>query len=163
MMLYHCNLGYPVLSEDSELLIDDAEVLARDEICAPGCPVIAGSPRPRRATPNKSSNTCPRTDAEGFARAALVNRAFDGGRGIGAYLRWRAAELPWMIQWKQIGQGAYVAGLEPATNWTIGRAADACRGPAEVPRAGRDAQLPAGVGVLASQAEIDVIATGPPH
>ena len=23
MLLYHCNLGYPVLSEDSELLIND--------------------------------------------------------------------------------------------------------------------------------------------
>ena len=57
MMLYHCNLGYPVLSEDSELLIDDAEVLARDEVCAPGCPTIAGSPRPRRATSSRSSST----------------------------------------------------------------------------------------------------------
>ena len=33
-----------------------------------------------------------------------------------------------MIQWKQIGQGAYVAGLEPATNWTIGRAAERAAG-----------------------------------
>ncbi len=105
----------------------------------------------------------PRTDAEGFARAALVNRAFDGGRGLGAYLRWHAAELPWMIQWKQIGQGAYVAGLEPATNWTIGRAAERAAGRLKFLEPGETRNYRLELGVLASQAEIDAFAAGLPR
>ena len=91
-------------------------------------PIIGASPRHAGYAEQVFQHIL-QADAEGSARAALVNRAFDGGHGLGAYLRWRAAELPWMIQWKQIGQGAYVAGLEPATNWTIGRRRN-------VPRAG---------------------------
>ena len=130
---------------------------------APGCPTTAGSPRPRRATPSRCSSTSRTTDAEGFARAALVNRAFDGGRGLGAYLRWRTAELPWMIQWKQIGQGAYVAGLEPATNWTIGRAAERAAGRLKFLEPGETRHYRLELGVLASQAEIDAFAAGLPR
>ena len=159
MMLYHCNLGYPVLSEDSELLIDDAEVFARDEICAAGLPGHRRFARPCRATPSRCSSTSHKRMLRA-SPASAVNRTFDGGRGLGAYLRWHAAELPWMIQWKQIGQGAYVAGLEPATNWTIGRAAEQRCGPAEVPRAGRERNYRLELGVLASRAEIDAFAAG---
>lgn len=155
MLLYHCNLGYPVLSEDSELLIHDSAVYARDEGCA------AGLPDHRRFGPPTPGDTeqvfqhVPVTDAEGFASAALVNRAFAGGRGLGAYLKWRAAELPWMIQWKMLGQGAYVSGLEPATNWTVGRAAERAAGRLQLLEPGETRRYRLEIGVLASGAEID--------
>jgi hypothetical protein len=158
MLLYHCNLGYPVLSEDSELLINDAEVHARDEGCAPGLPDHRRFAPPTAGYSEQVFQHVPQTDAEGFARAALVNRAFDGGRGLGVYLRWRAAELPWMIQWKMIGRGAYVAGLEPATNWTIGRASERAAGRLKFLEPGETRNYRLELGVLASHAEIDAFA-----
>jgi hypothetical protein len=50
--------------------------------------------------------------ADGLAQAAIVNRAL----GFGAYLRYRAAELPCLAQWKMMGAGDYVCALEPATH-----------------------------------------------
>ena len=54
----------------------------------------------------------PSRDAEGFASAAIVNRAL----GFGAFVRWRAAELPVLAHWKMTGEGEYVCGLEPSTH-----------------------------------------------
>ena len=50
--------------------------------------------------------------AHGRAAAAIVNRALP----FGAFVRWRAAELPVMAQWKMMGPGEYVCGLEPSTH-----------------------------------------------
>jgi hypothetical protein len=163
MMLYHCNFGYPVLSEDSELLIRDAEVLARDEGCAPGLPDHRRFAKPTPGYSEQVFQHVPVTDAEGFASAALVNRAFAGGRGLGAYLRWRAAELPWMIQWKMIGQGAYVSGLEPGTNWTVGRASERAAGRLQCLEPGETRHYRLELGALASQSEIDAFAAGLPR
>ena len=65
-----------------------------------------------------------------------------------------------MIQWKQTGQGAYVAGLEPATNWTIGRAAERAAGRLKFLEPGETRHYRLELGVLASQAEIDAFAAG---
>jgi Domain of unknown function (DUF4432) len=158
MLLYHCNLGYPILSEHSELLIDDEEVFARDEGCAPGLP---GHRRFEPPTPGYSEEVfqhVTKTDAEGYARAALVNRNFDGGRGLGVFVRWRAAELPWLNQWKMMGQGAYVLGLEPATNWTIGRTAERAAGRLKFLEPGETRNYRVEIGVLVSRTEIDAFA-----
>jgi hypothetical protein len=154
MLLYHCNLGYPVLSEDSELLADDEQVLARDDGCAPGLPDHRRFQRPTPGYSEQVFQHVPRTDSEGWARAALVNPTFDGGRGLGVFVRWRTAELPWLIQWKMMGQGAYVLGLEPATNWTIGRSAERAAGRLKYLEPGETRDYRLEIGVLASQAEI---------
>jgi len=162
MMLYHCNLGFPVLSPDSELLIADREVLPRDAECATGLPDHRRFDPPTPGYSEQVFQHVPKLDGEGYARAALVNRPFAGGRGIGVYLRWRAAELPWMVQWKMIGQGAYVSGLEPATNWTIGRDQERAAGRLGCLEPGETRHYHVEIGVLASRAEIDAFAAALP-
>jgi len=39
-------------------------------------------------------------------------------------VRFRTAELPHLVQWKMMGQGIYVVGLEPGNCWVQGRAHD---------------------------------------
>ncbi len=158
MLLYHCNLGFPVLSEHSELLIDSTAI-PRDAGCASG---LADHRRFGPPTPGYAEQVFQHrvaTDAEGYGRAALVNRTFEGGRGIGVCLRWRAAELPWLVQWKMIGRGAYVSGLEPATNWTIGRDQERAAGRLRFLEPGETRHYRLEIGVLASQAEIDAFET----
>ena len=150
-----------MLSEDSELLIN-SKTLPRDAECAAGLPDHRRFGPPTPGYSEQVFQHVPQTDAEGFARAALVNRAFDGGRGLGAYLRWRVAELPWMIQWKMIGQGAYVSGLEPATNWTIGRDKERAAGRLRFLEPGETRSYRLEIGVLASQAEIDAFESSLP-
>ena len=66
--------------------------------------------------------------ADGYVTVALVNRGYDGGRGLGVYVRYRQAELPRFTQWKMVGAGEYVTGLEPANCGVEGRAKDRAEG-----------------------------------
>ncbi len=111
-VLYHCNLGFPVVSPDSELLLRDRSVRPRDEPARAGLAdhLRFGPPQPGFAEQVFFHDPLP--DAEGRACAAVVNRSL----GFGAFVRWRAAELPVLAHWKMTGEGEYVCGLEPSTH-----------------------------------------------
>ncbi len=111
-VLYHCNLGFPVVSPDSELLVRDLSVRPRDPAAQAGLSehLRFGPPTPGFAEQVFFHE--PRVDPNGLACAAIVNRAL----GFGAFVRWRAAELPVLVHWKMTGEGEYVCGLEPSTH-----------------------------------------------
>src|SRR5205807_2622297 len=58
-------------------------------------------------------------DSRGHVTAALVNPDLDGGFGV--YVTYNQRELPYFIQWKMMGEGTYVCGLEPANALVLGR------------------------------------------
>jgi hypothetical protein len=109
-VLYHCNLGFPVVSPDSELLVKDRKVWPRDAEAEGGLGVHRRFEPPGEAYAEQVFFHEPLPDASGRCAAAVVNRRL----GFGAFLRWRAAELPVLAQWKMMGAGEYVCGLEPA-------------------------------------------------
>ncbi|MEP7200710.1 MAG: aldose 1-epimerase family protein, partial [Chloroflexota bacterium] len=121
MLLYHCNFGFPVVSPDSELLIRDATFQPRDATAARGVATHARFDPPDATYAEQVFFHQPRVDADGFAQAAIVNRALN----FGASVRYRAAELPWLWQWKMMGAGDYVCALEPANH--VGQARSALR------------------------------------
>jgi len=111
-VLYHCNFGFPVVSPDSELLVASRSVRPRDPAAAAGLSehLRFGPPGPGFAEQVFFHE--PQIGADGFAAAAIVNRSL----GFGAFVRWRAAELPVLAHWKMTGEGEYVCGLEPSTH-----------------------------------------------
>jgi hypothetical protein len=117
MLLYHCNLGFPVVSPESELVGDTGEVRPRDEIAAGGLDSHRTFEPPRPDAPGQVFFHDPPPRPDGRVRIAIVNRAL----GFGAYLTYRAAELPCLTQWKRLASGAYVCALEPGTNWEAPR------------------------------------------
>ncbi len=111
-VLYHCNFGYPVVSPDSELLVADRSLRARDAAAEAGLAEHRRFGPPQAGFAEQVFFHHPRTTEGGLASAAIVNRAL----GFGAFLRWRADELPVLAHWKMIGEGEYVCGLEPSTH-----------------------------------------------
>ncbi|HIQ06591.1 MAG TPA: DUF4432 family protein [Anaerolineae bacterium] len=128
MVLYHCNFGFPVVDEGSELVVNDQSVRPRDEVAAPGLSTHAAFEKPQAEYAEQVFYHDPIPDEEGFCTAAIVNRALDGGEGLAAYVRYRKAELPNLIEWKQMGVRDYVVGLEPANCLPEGRLAERTRG-----------------------------------
>ncbi|HEX7434205.1 MAG TPA: aldose 1-epimerase family protein [Anaerolineaceae bacterium] len=112
MLLYHCNFGFPVVSRDTELVVDDLDVRPRDPAAAAGLGQQNTFQPPDPDYAEQVFFHQVRPGADGFATASLINRAID----FGAYVRYRTAELPILVQWKMMGAGAYIVGLEPATN-----------------------------------------------
>ncbi|MBM4459178.1 MAG: DUF4432 family protein [Chloroflexi bacterium] len=158
MMLYHFNFGFPLLDEHAELLTNDVEVRPRDSSAAAGLADHARFQPPTAGYREQVFYHTPRAGEDGYAQVALVNRGFGGGQGLGAYVRFRMAELPRLVQWKMMGQGAYVCGLEPATNWAGGRAVERAAGRLQCLAPGETRDYRLEVGVLASQEEIDSFA-----
>ncbi len=111
-VLYHCNFGFPAVSPDSELLVRDLSVRPRDEAASAGLADHRRFGPPQTGFAEQVFFHEPSTDAGGFASAAIVNHAL----GFGAFVRWRAAELPVLAHWKMTGEGEYVCGLEPSTH-----------------------------------------------
>lgn len=162
MMLYHVNFGFPVVAKASELLAASRKVHPRDAAAAAG---LEHHRRFEAPTPGYAEQVFYHTlaaDADGYAQVAVVNRTFGGGRGLGGYVRYRVAELPYLVQWKMMGQGTYVCGLEPATNWVEGRAKERSEGRLVELAPGEVRRYRVEIGVLGSPEAIAAFAASLP-
>ena len=104
-VLYHCNFGYPLLEAGAQIIVE-SEVEARDESAARGLADWASVEAPQ----------------VGFQEQVFFHRLRDDGRAavwnptrkIGVTMKFDRAQLPFLTQWKMLGAGAYVMGLEPS-------------------------------------------------
>lgn len=124
MLLYHCNLGWP--------LVDEGSVL-----------VWKGEWQPRHPgghnkifTKGNDFHTCPaplddhsgsgeevaiidvEADNLGNCRCGVHNPHL----GIALTFKFQKSQLPWLSNWQHWGRGEYVTGLEPGTHPPIGQA-----------------------------------------
>jgi hypothetical protein len=157
-LCYHCNPGWPVVSGESELLIANERVDARDADAEAGRPTLGRFAEPTPGWVEQVYRHVPRPAADGTATVALVNRAFDGGRGFGIVIRFNRNELPWLWQWKQVGEGAYVVGLEPNNAHYLGRAAARAEGILQVLQPGEVRRFRVEIGALTDTAAIEAVA-----
>lgn len=118
MILYHVNFGFPVVSPDSEVLLDEEAVRPRDARAEKGFGQQNHFENPARDYPEQVFFHKPRADAQGYARGSIVNRALN----FGAYVKWKLDGLPYLGQWKLMQAGEYVCALEPANYWETSRA-----------------------------------------
>jgi hypothetical protein len=128
MILYHVNIGFPVLDEGSELLESQAEVTPRDEEAKKGHEDFNKFSSPIRDYKEKVYFHDISADGEGYSNVAIVNEGFNNGEGIGFWMRFKKDTLPLMTQWKNMGMGEYVCGMEPCNNYVGGRKAERERG-----------------------------------
>jgi len=125
-MLYHVNLGPPLLGAGAEVVAPLAELAPRDAAAAADAPTWNryAAPQPGRGEQVHFMRLEP--DSRGRATALLVA----AGGGQAASLSWRAAELPCFTLWKNQGGIAdgYVTGLEPGTNYPNPRSFEETQG-----------------------------------
>ncbi len=111
MLLYHVNLGWPLLSEASRFVVDASEVVPRTDHAARDVNTHATMLPPTPGFEEQVYLITPKAGADGLCRAALVNPELDGGLAVA--LAWPAETVPYLTQWKMMGQGTYVLGIEP--------------------------------------------------
>jgi hypothetical protein len=124
MVLYHVNLGWPLLDEDATLEIPHASVEPRDADAAEGLGRQYGFD-----TPTAGFREQVYIHQGGSERyASLTNKA----RGVRFTLRY-SDTLPAIFEWKMTATQHYVLGLEPANTPEIGGRA-AARASGRLPR-----------------------------
>jgi Domain of unknown function (DUF4432) len=114
MLLYHINLGWPLLDEGARLAGpgrrgDTPE--PRDEVAAAGLQTWDRFDAPTSGFAERVYYHRPAAGADGWAEARLENPALR----LALSVRFRPEELPEFVQWTMTGEGTYVLGLEPAT------------------------------------------------
>ncbi len=111
-LLYHCNIGFPIVSPASHLIIEDEKVEPRTPVAAAGLADHACFETPNAGYEEQVFFHYPKVDSDGFAVAALYNPDLQ----FGIRLQWTADTMPVLTQWKMMGKGEYVCGLEPGTH-----------------------------------------------
>lgn len=141
MILYHFNFGYPLLSKDSKLLTTSQQVVPRDADAAEGAEYFDSFDEPQKGYREKVYFHDLAVDSEGFAYAALLNRKILNG--VAVLLRFKKASLNRLIEWKMIGEGTYVLGIEPANALVLGRDAERRHGTLQflAPRERREIEI----------------------
>lgn len=119
MLLYHFNIGWPLLDEGARFLAPVREVLWR----SPGATSSSASYRemgpPQRGAAERVYEHDLVPDEEGRATVAVANDRL----GLGVALSWEQAELPCFVEWLHLREGAYVIGCEPSTHHAGGNQA----------------------------------------
>jgi hypothetical protein len=154
MFLYHVNIGYPVVDSGSTLICPMIHAAPRDKEAADGFNTCRRFHSPRKGYAEKVYLYELGADADGVTYAGIVNRKFDGGRGIGVYIRYKKAQLPHFTEWKMMGEGTYVVGMEPANCLVLGRATERKEGRLKFLEPGQRAEFRLEIGVLASRRDI---------
>lgn len=154
MLLYHINLGFPVVSPNSCLLSPAKQVQPRDEEAADGFERYNRFDDPQSGYKEKVYFHEMPSDRKGMVTVAVVNKGFQNRRGLGVMVRYRQKELPRFIQWKNMGTTTYVCGLEPANALVMGRAHERKHGKLQTLAAGETRQYRVEIGVLPDKAAI---------
>lgn len=107
-MLYHINIGYPMLDDCIEIKVNSSTVDAYDEYSKEHLNLINSFLKPD--TNNREKNYLHKFGNNLHrGRATVVNPKL----GFGLYIEFDTNELKYMTQWKQEGIKDYVLGLEP--------------------------------------------------
>ena len=115
MMLYHCNFGYPLLTEESVLSIPSDNVWARTEHAKSGIATWNIVEKPQ----NGYEEMC---FYHSFPEDEVVIGLYNPNINRGMEMSYNKNELPFFTQWKMMGQCEYVMGLEPGNCPPCGRA-----------------------------------------
>ncbi len=119
MILYHVNIGFPVLEDGSSLISTSCLYVPRDDEARAEAESFDRFHQPMSGYKEKVYFHDVLADDDGYSYAAVVNEKLLGGTAV--YVKYRKRELPRFIEWKMMGEGTYVVGMEPANGLVMGR------------------------------------------
>ncbi len=150
MILYHFNIGWPIVSEDSELVLPSTSVRPRDEEAEKGLEQWSRFSPPEEKFPEQCFYHELGTSPAGEVLAAIVNKKLQ----VGVYLRYRKTQLEFFTEWKMNERGHYVCGMEPANCEVEGRAKMRAEGKLQFINPGEERHFDIEFGVLEGADEI---------
>lgn len=116
MILYHCNVGYPLLSENSRVCVPHRAVVPRDEQAKKHLDSALKMEKPQ-AGYQECCYYYDVIETGGFAKVGI----FSADIRKGLVMSYDKANLPCFTEWKMMGKTDYVLGLEPGNCTPDGR------------------------------------------
>jgi hypothetical protein len=149
-ILYHMNIGYPILDEGTRLIINATSTTPNDDLA-------------RENLSNHKEMTSPTLGAFEHLYFHTLASAADGTTYVGvandklecgAYIKLNVNQFPYFTQWKQLSSQDYALGLEPGNCMPLGRAELEKRGLLDIVPSGDSREFEIEFGILADKDEI---------
>ncbi len=153
MLLYHMNLGYPILSENTRLLVASEIVVGASEQAQAEIAEYAIFHEPKAGQEERCYFHKVKTDADGKAYIAVVNDDLE----LAVLFTYYPKQLPCFTEWKMLNEGEYVLGIEPGTNNPVGRTQAEQSGSLQTLAAGEIREVDITIEIVDGKAEIDKI------
>lgn len=116
MILYHCNMGYPLLSENSTVVVPNDSVKPRNEHASKYIDASLTMEKPTAGY----EECCYYYDVKEFGGKACVG-IYNDDIHAGLTMSYDKKSLPYFTEWKMMGKKDYVLGLEPGNCTPDGR------------------------------------------
>lgn len=120
MMIYHFNLGYPLLDDGCRLRFSEGEIIRSVGNEAASCSITG--PKDKKEEELFWRKLQPAED--GFASGQVWNPE----KQLGVRISYRTAEIPYLLQWKNLVSHDYALGMEPTVSMSLGRAGERANG-----------------------------------
>lgn len=120
MILYHFNIGYPLLDSSARVYLPAGKITPRDKAAEKSRDLWDTMEAPMENEEERVYIHELASDGDGNTCACLVNEALE----LGVQISFNKKYLPKFVQWKSLGAGDYVMGLEPTNSGVYGRAAE---------------------------------------
>jgi hypothetical protein len=122
MFLQHFNLGFPLISPQTRLHADLLRTTPRDADAKQGVNAFTKFQGPTAKYREQVFYHDCKSDKFGFVTVMLQNHSINGKQGLSVQWKYKKSEFPYLVQWKMMGEGAYVCGIEPSNCYVGGRA-----------------------------------------
>lgn len=111
MLLYHINLGYPLLDDGARVECDAKDVIPQSEEAAAELADAFKFTNPVQNIGERCYSVDLNPDNTGRVSVKFLNDAL----GLGVELSYQKEQLPFLNEWKMLNTKEYVVGLEPCT------------------------------------------------
>jgi hypothetical protein len=119
MLLYHINLGWPLVDEGARLVAPIARTRWSTDSVRDQRVSYQRFPAPQPGFVEQVYAHDLVADGDGRMTVAVVNERL----ALGVQLDWSASEFPYFFEWLHLREGAYAVGLEPSTHDVGGESA----------------------------------------
>jgi hypothetical protein len=144
MLLYHINVGYPVLDQHSRLIVHSKEIQPSDAVSLQNQERYKQMGAPVCSAPENVYFHDLKTGPDGMTSVGLVNDELE----LGVYVRFNKQQLPRFTEWKMLAEAEYVVGLEPGNCSPVGRVEQKKRHALEMLQPGEQKQVELEIGIL---------------
>jgi hypothetical protein len=144
MLLYHINAGWPLVDTGARLRLHARKMQPRDAIAEKGVASARLFEDPQAGYQEQVFYHELEADPAGYVTTLLHNPKIE----LGLFVRYRQAELPRFVEWKMMGNGTYVVGMEPANCHVGGRDLERAQGTLQYLEPGESRSLDVQIGVI---------------
>ncbi|HOE62484.1 MAG TPA: aldose 1-epimerase family protein [Candidatus Sumerlaeota bacterium] len=156
MFLYHVNIGWPILDDETSIIIPTRKVTPRDAEAEKDKDNYDVFHSPQMGYKEKVFFHDMAADPAGYVPVAVVNPHIRS-LCMGLYIKYLIKELPRFTQWKMLGEKTYVLGIEPGNCGVLGRADERKKGTLKILRPGESQTFHLEIGVISTPEELNQV------